>query len=125
MARLDVTSLHEEDPSLGGARRPTAVADRTGALGALFERLFRGVAAAPNVMLAGGATIYRSEGARATMVLAHPGVVREMLLAGSDTGAAEEFIRGDIVVDGDLESAIDALAVARTLRTPREWVEVV
>ena len=48
-----------------------------------------------------------------------------MLMSGSDVGVAEAFIRGEITVDGDLESAIDALAVARTLRTPREWLDIV
>jgi cyclopropane-fatty-acyl-phospholipid synthase len=125
MARLDVTSRQNEDQSLAQQVRPSMVADRTSALGALFELLFRGVAAAPSVSLAKGATIYRSEGARAEMVLGHAGVVRDMLLAGSDVGAAEAFIRGDIAVNGDLESAIDALAAARTLRTTREWVDIV
>src|SRR5450755_4727951 len=115
MARLDVTSQQNEEKSLGQSIRPSVVADRTDALGALFDQLFCGVAAAPSVSLASGATIYRSEGARAEMVLGYAGVARDMFLAGSDASAAEAFIRGDLAINGDLESAIEALEVARTL----------
>ena len=124
MARLDVTSQRER-PQPAPGPRPAAVADRSTAVGDLFEQLFRGVAGAPDVVLAGGATIYRAESPRASIVLTHQGVIRDLLMSGSDVGAAEAFIRGDVAVEGDLESAIDALAVARKIRTPREWLLIV
>lgn len=124
MARLDVNSQRERTSSPPPNARPTAVADRVSHIHELFELLFAGIPGSPNVVSASGASIYRGDSARATIVLAHPGVVRELLLSGSDVGAAEAFIRGDISVDGDLESAIDALAVARRARTAREWLKI-
>jgi cyclopropane-fatty-acyl-phospholipid synthase len=124
MARLDVTSQQERASSPTQSTRPTAVADRVSPILELFELLFNGVAGSPNVSLANGAVIYRGTSPRATIVLGHPGVVRDLLLGGSDIGAAEAFIRGDISVDGDLESAIDALAVARRVRTTRELLAI-
>ena len=121
MARLNVTSELEQTSAVSGIR-PTAVPSRLTAATVLFERLFNGVASSPNVVLANGAALYRASLPRATISLAHPAVIRAMLMSGSDVGVAEAFIRGEITVDGDLESAIDALAVARTLRTPREWL---
>jgi cyclopropane-fatty-acyl-phospholipid synthase len=124
MARLDVTSQRERSSSPAPTSRPTAVADRVSALDELFSLLFKDVAGSPNVVLLNGVAIYRGTSPRATLMLAHPGVVRELLLSGSDVGAAEAFIRGAISVDGDLESVIDALAVARRVRTAREWLAV-
>jgi cyclopropane-fatty-acyl-phospholipid synthase len=125
MARLDVTPQRDRSSSPATSSRPTAVADRVSPVQELFELLFKDIQASPNVGFANGSAIYRGSSARATINLVHAGVVREMLLSGSDIGAAEAFIHGDISVDGDLESAIDALAVARRVRTPREWLRIV
>ncbi len=124
MARLDVTSQRDHSSSPATTSRPTAVADRFSPVQELFELLFRDVPGSPNVSYTSGAAIYRGTSARATINLAHAAVVRDLLLSGTDIGAAEAFIRGDISVDGDLESAIDALAVARRLRTAREWLRI-
>jgi cyclopropane-fatty-acyl-phospholipid synthase len=124
MARLDVTSQRERTSSTSTNPRPTAVADRASAIHELFELLFRDIPGSPNVAFTSGVAIYRGTSARATIMLAHPGVVRDLLLGGSDVGAAEAFIRGAVSVDGDLESAIDALAVARRVRTAREWLAI-
>ena len=124
MARLDVNSQRERSSTPAPNPRPTAVADRVSPLHELFGLLFKDVPGSPNVTLTSGAVIYRGTSPRATLMLAHPGVVRELLLSGSDVGAAEAFIRGAIAVDGDLESAIDALAVARRMRTTRELLTV-
>ncbi|HEY5093764.1 MAG TPA: cyclopropane-fatty-acyl-phospholipid synthase family protein [Candidatus Eremiobacteraceae bacterium] len=125
MARLDVTSEIKQTSAPAAGSRPTAVPGRFQAVQDLFGKLFNGVAASPDVVLAGGVSLHRGSSPRATIILMHSGVIRELLMTGSDIGVAEAYIRGEISVDGDLESAIDALAVARRIRTPREWFEIV
>ena len=125
MARLDVSSDIKQTSAPVAGTRPAAVPGRFQAVHDLFGRLFDGVSASPNVMLAGGVTLYRGSSPRATIVLTHSGIIRELLMSGSDIGVAEAYIRGQITVDGDLESAIDALAVARRTRTPKAWLEIV
>ncbi|HKW44725.1 MAG TPA: hypothetical protein VJN22_03650 [Candidatus Eremiobacteraceae bacterium] len=64
MARLDVTSQREQ-PQPAPGPGPAAVADRASAASDLFEQLFRDVAGAPDVVLAGGATVYRAASPKA------------------------------------------------------------
>lgn len=125
MARLDVTSDVEQTSATVAGSRPTAVPGRFQAVQDLFARLFNGITGSPDVMLLGGVALYRGTSPRATINLTHSGVIRDLLMSGSDIGVAEAYIRGEISVDGDLESAIDALTVARTIRTPQEWFEIV
>jgi len=56
----------------------------------------------------------------ATLVLNHPGALREMLSAGNAKGLAEAFLRGDFDVEGDMEQAVN---LATTLEhRPDGWL---
>jgi len=47
----------------------------------------------------------------ATLVLNHPGALREMLLANTELALAEAYLHGDIDVEGDLEAAFELVDV--------------
>lgn len=57
----------------------------------------------------------------ATVVLTHPGALRNMLAAGHAKGIGEAYLRGDFDVEGDLEQAME-LALALEHR-PTGWWE--
>src|SRR5450755_2321 len=123
MARSDV--LVSQQPAAEAETRPSITALRLSPPSEFFHRLFAGIAGAPDVLSADGTHLYRAPSPAAAIVLGNPSIVRDLLLRGSDIGAAEAFIHGDLQVEGDLESAIDAFDAARKLRSPREWLEIV
>ena len=43
----------------------------------------------------------------ATLVLKHPGALREMFVAGTEKGLAEAFLRDDFDIEGDIEAAFE------------------
>jgi len=47
----------------------------------------------------------------ATVVLRHPGSMREMFLPGSELGLAEAFLKDDFDIEGDMESAFELYEV--------------
>lgn len=101
--------------------RPEGVSAATELLGILFS----GVENAPTVKLADGRTLVGGSSPRATLILADLSVLRDILIAVSDVRAGEAFVRGDIRVEGDLESAIGSLEDARAVRSARELSRIV
>jgi cyclopropane-fatty-acyl-phospholipid synthase len=57
----------------------------------------------------------------ATIVLKHPGAVREMFASGTEKGLAEAFIAGHFDVEGDLEAACE-LADALAESAEGDWL---
>ena len=101
-------------PSLGLARASD-----------ILKLLFGGIASAPDVRLDDGAKLYEAAGARATLTLKDVAVLRDILVSVSDVRAGEAFVRGDVAVDGDLESVVGALEDARAARSTRELAQIV
>src|SRR4051812_31748371 len=44
---------------------------------------------------------------QATLVLRHPGALREMFSAGTEKALAEAFLRDDFDIEGDIEAAFE------------------
>ncbi len=66
-------------------------------------------------------TMWPDEAPRAaTIVLKHPGAVREMFAAGTEKGLAEAFMHDHFEVEGDLEAACE-LAEALAENASRGW----
>ncbi len=79
----------------------------------ILANLLHGIATAPSVVLADGTKLFEGATANARLILAHEGVLRDILTTASDVRAGEAFVRGDIAIEGDLESVIAALENAR------------
>ncbi|HLJ83833.1 MAG TPA: class I SAM-dependent methyltransferase [Candidatus Eremiobacteraceae bacterium] len=105
--------------------RRTSTSDGIDAASELLSILFCGIENAPNVSLADGSMLYGGSSPRASLILSDLSVLRDILIAASDVRAGEAFVRGDIRVDGDLESAIGSLEDARAVRSARELSRIV
>ncbi|MDQ7843431.1 MAG: cyclopropane-fatty-acyl-phospholipid synthase family protein [Armatimonadota bacterium] len=60
--------------------------------------------------------------ARFTLVLAHPGALRRMLLPPTDLTLGEAYVRGDFEIEGSLEDAVAAAVNATSTRPVVDWL---
>jgi len=57
----------------------------------------------------------------ATIVLKHPGALREMFLSGTEVGLGEAFLYDDFDVEGDIETVFELAEALSKLSTSRLW----
>ncbi|HEY3249098.1 MAG TPA: cyclopropane-fatty-acyl-phospholipid synthase family protein [bacterium] len=89
---------------------------------ALLDRLFGGDRDF-TVRLWNGTVLPPATGpSQFTLVLNHPGALRQMLLPPSDLALGEAYVRGDFDVDGSLEAA--TASGVRMVSRPRSWGEI-
>jgi cyclopropane-fatty-acyl-phospholipid synthase len=117
-ARYHESAAHE-------LRRMAAPSHGSSTASEILTILFHGIENAPAVKLADGTNLFSGSTSRATLTLNDLAVLRDILIAVSDVRAGEAFVRGDIRVDGDLESVIGSLEDARANRSAQERARIV
>jgi cyclopropane-fatty-acyl-phospholipid synthase len=106
-------------------RRAASSSDGVSTASELLTILFNGIENAPAVKLADGTSLFSGSTPRATLTLNVLAVLRDILITVSDVRAGEAFVRGDVHVDGDLESVLGSLEDARAARSARERARIV
>lgn len=110
-----------EKPLSHAKPQPSAAA----AASEIIARVFAGVEAPLRVTLADGTELRSPPHASATISLREPSILKAMLTRSSDLEAGEAVLRGDIVVEGDAETAFAAMDLVAAARSPAEWAHIV
>ena len=106
-------------------RPPAVFADGVEIAHEIVRRVFAGIEAPIAIALADGTALREPHGQlEATIILSQPAILRVLLARASDLDAGEAVVRGDIVVEGDIERALFAMDAVAALRTPREWIAI-
>ncbi len=91
----------------------------------IVRRLFSGVDAPLDVSLEDGTALLQHPQPKAAIILREPSVLRALLTRSSDLEAGEAVVRGDIVVNGDVEAAFGIMDDVAAARETQEWPALV